>query len=63
MDEDRAQTTKTKILIIDDQPSIIDLLIEALEPQGYEMISARSEWHGLKAKIQSSSSFRPALDS
>ena len=30
-----------RILIVDDEPDIIDLVIKTLEPEGYEIIAAR----------------------
>ena len=44
-----------------------DLLVSMYDfgSAGYQEViyAVIDEWHGLKAKIQSSSSFRPALDS
>ena len=41
--------TKTKILIVDDEPSILKLIRAYLEPEGYEIYTAEDGNAGLKA--------------
>ena len=41
--------TKTKILIVDDEPSILKLIRAYLEPEGYEIYTAEDGHAGLKA--------------
>ncbi|MDD5449289.1 MAG: response regulator [Candidatus Omnitrophica bacterium] len=41
-------TDKIKILVIDDEPSIVDALRERLEFYGYEVVSANDGLEGLK---------------
>jgi len=42
MNKDENNPTEAKILIVDDQPSNLDILVGTLEPQGYEVLSAPS---------------------
>src|SRR5574339_246338 len=47
----------TKILVIDDEPSIINLVSAYLKPEGYEVVTAADGNAGLKA----ARSFKPDL--
>ena len=42
MDKDQTNTAKATILIVDDVPANLNLLREALEPEGYEILGAPS---------------------
>jgi CheY-like chemotaxis protein len=50
-------TYKNKILIVDDEPDVIDYLTALFEDNGYEVISATSG----KEAFEMARSFRPAL--
>jgi two-component system alkaline phosphatase synthesis response regulator PhoP len=47
----------TKILVIDDEPSIVNLVTAYLKPEGYEIYTAKDGPSGLKA----ARAFKPAL--